>query len=512
MTRRSPFKLSDYLNHFEFLKSRPNHRSCKSRRRVPEMPESLEPRVVLAATLTRFDSGTATAIRWSAAANFIASQSSGMTSRVLIDEDFEDGKIDGFDELPPENNGRGSSARFVSGLSAGSGNKAFAITYAEDEYRANLQKYDLVDYEILDVEFSNRLPDGIPVEKTGTGYAGVKLSRLFRSSGLPVGSQLQVQLDYSRAGSDYPGSPATYSVYFYLTNGDRVLRIPLDFSPDQWFHIRYQAKMNSPGQANGELTVWFDGVEKGKMTGLNYSNTVAERPDGMWVGGNLSYHGVNPEQPFRRLIDNVKMTLTTSTDTTQLSAPQLSNPASPTASQRPTIQWSAVAGAARYDVSIDNLSTNATAVLQGTTASTSYTPTVNLGIGRMRVRVRGIDSNGGYSDWSAAREFTVNTPVVLRPMAAQQPNLRPQISWSALTGATKYDLWINNVSTGQSQVIRQRSLTSTSFTPLFDLPLGQYRAWVAGIDAAGQMASWSSAASFSVAKAASPMSPLAGTF
>ncbi len=195
-----------------------------------------------------------------------------------------------------------------------------------------------------------------------------------------------------------------------------------------------------------------------------------------------------------------------------LAAPTITTPTATTDAQRPVISWTSVSGAARYELSVDNITTNATAFVQGTATSTSFTPSINLGIGRMRVRVRAIDSNGGHSDWSSAKEFTVNTPVVVKAMAALQPTLRPQISWNALTGAAKYDLWINNVSTGQSQVIRQRTLTSTSFTPSSDLPLGQYRAWVAGIDAAGQMASWTTAVNFTVAKAPSPTSPLTGTF
>jgi hypothetical protein len=195
-----------------------------------------------------------------------------------------------------------------------------------------------------------------------------------------------------------------------------------------------------------------------------------------------------------------------------LAAPTITAPSSTTAAQRPAILWNSVAGATSYDVTVDNLSTGTTSVISTTVHGTTYTPTIDLGIGRMRVRVRAMDASGGQSNWSSPKEFTINTPVVLKAIVAQQSTLRPQISWNALTGAVKYDLWVNNLSTGQSQVIRQRTLTGTSFTPASDLPLGQYRAWVAGIDAAGQMASWSAFKDFTIAKAPSPTSPLAGTF
>ena len=234
-----------------------------------------------------------------------------LTATVLVDEDFEDGTAEQFDYIPTENDGIGSSALVVNGLSHDTGQSAYAITYARDEYGANLEKYFAQQYDALDVEFSTRLPDGIPVDNTGIGYAGLKLSRVTRTSGLPSNHNLQIQLDYLREGYNGPNSEADYSVYFYHEHDDQLLRVPLNFSTDQWFRIRYLAKMNTPGQSDGALTVWLDGVQSGHLSGLTYSDSIADRPDGMWVGGNFSYHGVDPETPFRRMIDNVKVTLHT---------------------------------------------------------------------------------------------------------------------------------------------------------------------------------------------------------
>ena len=450
------------------------------------------------------------AASWSQSKDLVVAANTGEIRTVLINEDFEDGVINGFDELPPDNDGHGSSARLISGYSAGAGNRAFAITYARDESEAKLQKYNLANYDALEVEFATRLPDGIPVENTGNGFAGLKLSRLFRSSGNPGGNQLQVQLDYLRANYDYPGSPPTYSVSFFLPNGEKVLRVPISFSRDSWFHIRYLAKMNTPGQANGELTVWLNGVQAGKLTGMNYSKTVADRPDGMWVGGNFSYHGVNPESPFRRLIDNVKLTVIKGT--TSLKPPQLNAVTTPNSSLRPGISWSTVSGASRYEIEIDNLTTNTARFVSAVVPGTSFTPNVNLGIGRMQVRVRGLDSNGNRSGWSSVREFMINTPATLKSMAANQITYRPKFQWNALPGAVKYDVRIDNLTTGQSQVLRVRNVTGTTFVPSSDLPLSKYQVWVAGIDAEGRSARWSPGVQFSVTPQPSLLGPLTPTF
>ena len=111
----------------------------------------------------------------------------------------------------------------------------------------------------------------------------------------------------------------------------------------------------------------------------------------------------------------------------------------------------------------------------------------------------------------------------------------PTVTWNALAGAVKYDLWIDNRSTGQSQFVRNANLTETSWTPvagaasynLFvnrtDVPvagiinltgltttshtpvtplqLGTYRAWGRAVSTTGELSPWSLQVDFSIAAA-----------
>jgi hypothetical protein len=183
-----------------------------------------------------------------------------------------------------------------------------------------------------------------------------------------------------------------------------------------------------------------------------------------------------------------------------LSKPTITAPVSSTVSQRPTITWSAVAGAASYEVWINNLSTGGNPFLTASVNSASYVPTVDLGIGEFRVWVRA-KSGEVFSVWSVNSDFVVKTPVTLNSINAVQTTFRPTLTWDALPGAHHYDVWINNLSTGTSEIVRDINVTTTSLTVASDLPVGKYRAWVRGIAANDYAASWSSSVDFNVSVA-----------
>ncbi len=171
-----------------------------------------------------------------------------------------------------------------------------------------------------------------------------------------------------------------------------------------------------------------------------------------------------------------------------LSVPVVNGPTAITASQRPTISWTADPVAAGYDIWITNVSTSQNPYVQASSSGNSFTPTTDLGIGVFDVWVRSSRSDGLKGRWSAAYRFQVNTAVTIQTPADIQPTARPTISWNPLPGAVRYDVWLNNVTTGQSEVVRNPNVVGASWTPSFDLPLSNYRIWVRGIDASGRQA------------------------
>lgn len=190
---------------------------------------------------------------------------------------------------------------------------------------------------------------------------------------------------------------------------------------------------------------------------------------------------------------------------TRISTAPVLAPIGTTQLQAPTFTWSASPGAASYDLWISNLTTGQSPVIQTNVSTTSYTPTIPLGIGRYRIWVRSKTSTGNLSTWSTAIDFQINTPAVIDSPGSVFFDAIG-LTWIALPGAVKYDLWINNVTTGQSQVIRATALTTNSFQ-VASLPLGNYRAWVRGIDAGNVGALWSGSVEFTAAPRAVLTSP-----
>jgi glucose/arabinose dehydrogenase len=182
----------------------------------------------------------------------------------------------------------------------------------------------------------------------------------------------------------------------------------------------------------------------------------------------------------------------------QLSPPVQTGPSNPTLLLRPTFTWNPVVGAISYDIWIRNATTLQNPYILTNVTSANYTPPANMEIGRFNVWLRSVGANGYVSDWSAPVNININTPVTLNSLPLVQTTPRPTISWAVLPGAVKYDLWLNNTATGQSEFVRDATLTSTSWAPSFDLPMAGYRVWVRGIDAEGVPRNWSAPMDFNV--------------
>ncbi len=193
--------------------------------------------------------------------------------------------------------------------------------------------------------------------------------------------------------------------------------------------------------------------------------------------------------------------------TLTVSKPKLSGPSPVTMLPRPEITWVPVPGAVRYEIWINNDSTQTARVHLATSTVPRYVPNETLGIGNYSVWVRAIDGSNAATAWSARYRFRINSPIAFRQGVSQQNSSQPFIHWNDMPGAITYDLWIDNLSTGASQVIRERSLTGSFWRSNTILPIGDYRAWIRGVDASGIAASWSRSEDFRVMPAPTALSP-----
>ena len=242
--------------------------------------------------------------------------------------------------------------------------------------------------------------------------------------------------------------------------------------------------------------LWVDNITTGEskviyQTGLAATSFTAASalPPGTYTAWVRALNNANSAAPWSQAYSFQIVTLT------------FSAPPTETVSRRPTLVWNAVADATRYELWVDNVGTGQSQVIFRTDlAATSFAPASDLPLGQYRAWVRSVSAAGQASPWSPAYDFRIVamlTPTVYTPTGPTFTT-RPVFTWSAIPQATRYDLWVNNVSTGQNEVIRKPDLTGSSFTPATALGAGTYRFWVRALDAVGASSDWSQPLTFTI--------------
>lgn len=199
------------------------------------------------------------------------------------------------------------------------------------------------------------------------------------------------------------------------------------------------------------------------------------------------------------IVVSAPIPIRTVTNLSNTTAPVITGLAAATSSQRPVISWNPIAGATAYEIWITK-DPSSSPYHRVTVTQPSYTPRLDLGIGNFNLWVRATN-NASAGPWTLKSAFVISTPADLNSITRSQATLRPIITWNALPGAAKYDIWINDVSRGITQHVRNMNITGTSFTPPSDLPLGLYRVWIRGIASDGTSAAWSTAIEFQTMQA-----------
>lgn len=89
------------------------------------------------------------------------------------------------------------------------------------------------------------------------------------------------------------------------------------------------------------------------------------------------------------------------------------------------------------------------------------------------------------------------SPFITGP-AALVSQLRPTVTWNGIAGATEYEVWIKNQSTGVEPLTREAG-SGTTFTPSSDLGIGNFTVWVRALGANGDTNSpWSTPHNFRI--------------
>lgn len=181
------------------------------------------------------------------------------------------------------------------------------------------------------------------------------------------------------------------------------------------------------------------------------------------------------------------------------------SPVGVTTDTTPAFTWKAIEGAVSYNLWVNNLTTGVAKFIfvsvphVNGVAQITYTPPNPLPAGSYRWWVQAVPASGTHVSYSAPKDFQIPVPTLTGPSGIVTTGT-PVFSWIGATEFVAYDLWVNNLTTNTSQVIRELNLPATpkTFTPALPLPNGDFKAWIRGIDKDGLFSPWSTVADFTV--------------
>jgi hypothetical protein len=214
----------------------------------------------------------------------------------------------------------------------------------------------------------------------------------------------------------------------------------------------------------------------------------------------------------------------TFTVTPNLAAPALVSLASPVPTATPTLQWSAVANAAGYNVHLLDTTTNTATVVTLAAPTTQYTAAPLTDGHSYSWWVVAFDSAGNLGPAPAALTFTVQllpTPTPLTPSGVTTGT--PTLQWSPVAGASGYVVEILDVTGKQPlTVLKPTSVSDTSYTPSATTVDGNvsaptftdghiYQWQVRAVDTAGNPSAWTSPVPFTEGADESRSTLAAGT-
>jgi hypothetical protein len=190
-------------------------------------------------------------------------------------------------------------------------------------------------------------------------------------------------------------------------------------------------------------------------------------------------------------------------DIPKFAAPAVLAPTGMIPTDVPTFTWRPVDHAGHYDVWVNDLTTGQAQVLRHTTATgDSWAPATALTPGHRYRWWVGAVSPGGAMMWSTSSDFDVPALDAPRPSAPRGITASdiPVFTWTGVSLATRYDIWVNDQTTGTTQVLRNTAVTGTSWSPAVALVRGHaYRWWVRALSANDTASAWSNALDFTLA-------------
>jgi hypothetical protein len=158
--------------------------------------------------------------------------------------------------------------------------------------------------------------------------------------------------------------------------------------------------------------------------------------------------------------------------------PTPTGPGNGVGAMRPAFTWTPIHGATGYQVRVNDTSAGQWGIFTGQTSDPIWSPPTSLISGRTYTwQVRAMNA-AGLGGWSPVARFTLARAVAIGP-GGTVGGLRPTFTWAGLAGSTTYQVRVDNLTTGQTNVFLPTVSMDQAWTPGTDLTRGHtYRWWV----------------------------------
>ncbi|MCA9064408.1 MAG: hypothetical protein KDA96_15160, partial [Planctomycetaceae bacterium] len=173
-----------------------------------------------------------------------------------------------------------------------------------------------------------------------------------------------------------------------------------------------------------------------------------------------------------------------------------------------TFSWDPQTSANRYDIWIDNLTTNVSQFYREPNwIGNTYTFPATGATFRAWVRSRAVQ-DGTPTDWSKPLIFSTGAiPKLLTPANLLIDGSAPEtFTWSAARDAVGYELWVSDLNAG-SRIIYKTDFDgqTTSYDAPIDLTPSRYAAWVRTVLPGNTFSPWSDVRAFTIQPNPVPM-------
>lgn len=252
----------------------------------------------------------------------------------------------------------------------------------------------------------------------------------------------------------------------------------------------------NPVDSATRYSVWINNVSQGisqefysvneagtafQTAGLNSSDTYR-----VWV---RAFDGFTPLTAWSAPVD---FTIRESS-----AVPTIYSPSAATENTLPTVSWADVSGATTYELEVYDDSGLIQSYSPGTNFQTLQSP---LAAGNYSAQVTAKDSSGTVLG-SDVKNFTVQTgdsTIELFGTDGATMNPRPTFAWSAVSGADRYVIWVNDDTNALTATVFDSEITTTSFTANESLLAGRHRVWVRAFNGTTALTAWSLPSTFIV--------------